>query len=292
MFTPKYCSYYRYFHYKHNNDVCSTSCRGWFHSFSHSGWSQENLVVCHLVLIPLYYWIQTTPSGMFISCHVKVNISAWIMSAANTVTKSVFIKMKCGMHSQTCLSNAWYLSWLQWEFCAGRRWCFMQHSCIVTECLYSFLLCHCVGLGFESQFLWSLDCMWGTHVGCQGPLVHALFPAIGRIVCKSYGRGDKAQYLWCVHVSNLQIHMSFLISASRFGSVEGGTGRGDGWRKGGSSVKSLMHGLIGASSLMLFAFFLLLLLLSLFQSLALRLNWNEPYHRWLIWNTSHSLKLK
>lgn len=85
--------------------------------------------------------------------------------------------------------------------------------------------CHCVGLGFENQFLWSLDCMWGKHVGCQGPLVHALFSAIGGIVCKSYGRGDKAPYFWCVNVSNLPIHMSFLISASRFGSVEGGTGR-------------------------------------------------------------------
>lgn len=192
------------------------------------------------------------------------------------------------MHSQTCLLIAWYLSWLQWEYCAGRWRCFMQHSCIVTECLYSFLLCHCVWLGFKRQFLWSLDCMWGTHVGCQGPLVHALFSSIGRIVC--YGRGDK-HHIYDVRISRTsrsQIHMSFLISAFRFGSVEWGTGR---WCLEGRRIICQVSNALTDWCLISHAVCIHPPLpLSLFQSLPCHLIRNEP-HRWLIWNTSHNLKL-
>lgn len=190
------------------------------------------------------------------------------------------------MHNQTCLSIAWYLSWLQWEYCAGRWSCFMQHSCIVTECLYSFLLCHCVGLGFETQFLWSLDCMWGTNVGCQGPRVHALFSSIGRIVC--YGRGDKHR-IYDVRISRTS--RSICHSSSQpldLGQRKEGQG-GDVWRKGGSSVKSLMHWLIGASSLMLFAFILLLLclyskaFLAILSGMSHTGDWFETHH--IAWNS-------
>ncbi len=131
------------------------------------------------------------------------------------------------MHGQICLSITWYLSWLHWEYWAWRWWHVMQHSCNVTEYLYSFLPCR----GIRERYGLNVGHTYGMS---WTPGACAVRFDWEDVILELWQRWRGSVILMCASRTSRSVCRSSSGPVD-LGQWKAGRG-GDGWRRGGSSV--------------------------------------------------------